>query len=217
MGRAVWIVLALMGLRAAPMMAGPMPLCIRVTMSANAKFVVVNDLTYDDPDETHVRKIRTSTFRVMPQVNEPNDYLHVNGPNSYWPMDTIWRVAFDFDSKDGREPIACAYTLITDDAEFLVFLNGWPVGAAMTIYRRSYEPRFPGNFSQSDHGMLVRAVPITDMLEKQPIPDFITDHTPSWFSGGDFKFSPDNRTLIHKTKSGATLLIDLATGVVKKS
>jgi len=184
-------------------------------MSANTSFVVVNDLTFDDPDETHVRKIKTSTFRVMPRVAEPNEPMRANGPNTYWPTDSIWSVIFD--GKDVRGLVACAYTLVTDDAEFLIFLNDEPMGTAMTIYRRSYRPRFPGNFSLSDHGTLVRAVPISDLWEKQQIPEMITDHTPYWFSGGDFTFSPDNRTLIHKTRWGTILQIDLATGVVKKS
>lgn len=211
--RVVLMVVVAIGLRTAPSLAGPLPPCIRVTMSANASFLVLNDLTYDDPDETHVRKIKTSTFRVMHRSTELNDYLRVNGPDTYWSMDAIWSVSFD--GKDGWS-LACSYTLVTDDGEFLIFLDGSPVGG-MTIYRRSYRPRFPGNWSNNDHGTMVRKVPLSELWEKQNIPEMMDDHTPFWFAGGDFKFSPDNRTLIHKTKWGATFQIDLATGVVKKS
>jgi hypothetical protein len=41
-------------------------LCIAATLSANNHIVVVNDLAYDNPDETHARRPRTSTFRVLP-------------------------------------------------------------------------------------------------------------------------------------------------------
>ena len=51
--------------------AGPMPPCVTATLSANNRILVVNDLTYDDQDETHVRHIRTSTFVCFAAMSIP--------------------------------------------------------------------------------------------------------------------------------------------------
>jgi len=43
-------------------------------------------------------------------------------------------------------------------------------------------------------------------------PRFWTDETPEWFAGGTFEFSSDYRQLIHKTRWGNTVRINLADG-----
>jgi hypothetical protein len=53
-----------------------------------------------------------------------------------------------------------------------------------------------------DHGVLIRKIPLNELWPPEQIPEMITDHTPQWFASGTFAFSPspDNRTLIHKTR-----------------
>jgi hypothetical protein len=194
--------------------AGPLPPCIAATLSANGTILVLNELTYDDQDESHVRHIRTSTFRVFRRYVDPNEGLQLNGPNAYW-ANPLWSVVFA--SSDKAYSTACSYTLVTDDAEYLILLGGAFLGqdAALSIYRRRDHPGRPVGGPGPDHGVLVRQVPLSDLWSPEHIPRMINDHTPLWFESGTFTFSPDNRTLIHKTGWGKTLQINLETGEVR--
>jgi hypothetical protein len=58
--------------------------CIVATLSANNSILVVNELTYDDQDESHARYPRRSTFRVFRRHVDFNEGLRLNGPNTYW-------------------------------------------------------------------------------------------------------------------------------------
>ena len=40
------------------------------------------------------------------------------------------------------------------------------------------------------------------------------DHTPEWFAGGTFEFSSDSRKLIHETRWGNTVRVNLEDGSV---
>jgi hypothetical protein len=62
----------------------------------------------------------------------------------------------------------------------------------------------------------VRQILLGDLWSQEQIPQMITDHTPQWFASGTFAFSPDNRTLIHRTRWGKTFRISLATGEIKQ-
>jgi hypothetical protein len=173
----------------------------------------VNDLTYDDPDETHARIPRTSTFRVLRRYVEINEGLRLNGHNAYW-AGSLWSVVFTSSGKTSL--IACPYTLVTDDGEFLVLVSGGFLGSdALKIYRRREHPGQRRVSPDPDHGVLVRQVPLSDLWPTERIEHFITDATPQWFAGGMFGFSADNRTLIHKTRWGKTLEISLVTGEIK--
>ena len=86
---------------------------------------------------------------------------------------------------------------------------GCPIDLSPT---RSSRASFWG--SGPDHGVLVRQIPLLDLWPPEHIPGMINDHTPLWFASGTFAFSPNNRTLIHKTRWGKTLEISLETGQV---
>ena len=186
--------------------AGPLPPCIRATLSANGNALVVNDLTFDDPDETHVRKIETSTFRVFRSYRDLNYGLRVNGPNKYW-ADPYWEVVF---TRDGNPPmIACPYALVTENAQYLVLVGTNFTSTALSIYRRDDSSRVP------NRGVLVRQVPSSDLFPEIKRPEISTDHTPQWFAGGTFSFSADERTLIFTMSDGKRLQISLLTGDVQ--
>jgi len=187
------------------------PPCITATLSANNRILVVNDLTYDDPDATHARRPRTSTFRVIPRYIERNEGQRLNGPNTPW-SGSLWSVVF---TSGGRTPlILCSYTLVTDDGEFLVLISDG-FEPALSIYRRRDHPGLPLGGPGPDHGVLIRQIPLHDLWPPEHIPVMITDHTPLWFASGTFAFSLDNRTLIYKTRWGKTLEISLETGHVR--
>ena len=190
--------------------AGPLMPCIVATQSANGNILVVNELTFDDPDETHGRVPVTSTFRVFGRYIDINESHRVNGTNKYY-ANPIWSVVFE--RGDQTRVPACPYLLVTDDGEYVI-LFGDLFLQHLTIYRRRDHPGQPLGGSGPDHGVLVREVPLTELWSPEHIPSIETDSTPKWFAGGTFAFSSDNRTLIHKTRWGTTLQIDLATGEV---
>ena len=200
------------GLSAVPAHAGPPMPCIRATLSANGRILVVNDMTFDDPDETHARFIRGATLRVMSRYSEPNQGITMNGPNSYWAHE-MWSVVFK--NPDRGPVVGCPYTLVTDDGEFLVLVGDGFLGSdALSIYRRQNHPGQPIVVYGPDHGALVRKVQLSELWPSERIEHMITDATPQWFAGGTFAFSADNRTLVHKSRWGQTKSIDLATGKV---
>jgi hypothetical protein len=71
------------GLSAIPAHAVPPMTCILATLSANGRILVVNGRTFDDPDETHARMARKSTFQVFSRYSDAHQGL-LDGPNSYW-------------------------------------------------------------------------------------------------------------------------------------
>jgi len=191
--------------------AGPLMPCVTATLSANSRILVLNELTFDDPDETRPRHWRTSTFRVLSRYAELNEGMRLNGPDAYW-AHTLWSVVFT----SAKAPaIACPYALVTDDGEYLIFVGSGYIGtAALSIYHRRDHPGQPVG-AGPDHGVLVREIPLRDLWPQERIPDNITDHTPQWFASGTFSFLPDNQTLVHRTRWGTTFLISLATGEIK--
>ena len=189
--------------------AGPLAPCVMATLSANGQILVVNELVFEEPEtpETLARRVRSSTFRVFRRYISINDGLRMDGPDTYW-TDPLWSVVFD--DKPSLEP--CPYTLVTDDGEFLILVGGDIT--ALRIYRRRDHPGQPLGGSGPDHGVLVRAIRLSELWPAERIPDRRTDSTPQWYAGGTFAFSADNRTLIHKTRWGKTLQINLVTGAV---
>jgi hypothetical protein len=192
--------------------AGPARPCVAATLSANNNILVLNDLAYDDPDETHARRPRTSTFRVLQSYVDLNEGYRLNGPNTYY-VHALWSVVF---TRGDKTPMyACPYTLVTNDAEFLVLIGDFFGPTALSIYRRRDHPGRPSGGPGPDRGLLVRQIPLRDLWAPEHIPTGITDETPQWSALGTFAFSSDNRTLIHKTRWGKTLEFSLETGQVK--
>jgi hypothetical protein len=108
--------------------------------------------------------------------------------------------------------------LVTNDAEFLVLLENSPARIAMRIYRRREHPGQPLIDKAPDHGVLIRAVPLNEIqpAASSPLQMTFTDHTPQWYSHGDWTFTTDNKTLVFRGKTFGTVHIDLATGAVSK-
>lgn len=199
-------------------LAGPLPQCIGATLSADHHVLVINEMTFDDPDETHVRKVTGSTFHVLDQIREPNSGLRMSGPNLYWPSGELgagWSVRFS-SSKSAGVP-ACPYVLVTNDAEFLILLENSPAQIALRIYRRREHPGQRLIDKSPDHGVLIRTVPLSEIQPaSSPLQMTWTDHTPEWYSRGDWTFTADNRTLVFQGHTFGAIHIDLATGDVSK-
>lgn len=201
------------GLQCTPAHAGALLPCFAATLSAHANILVVNDLTFEDQDETHGRKIKTSTYRVIRRYSDPNEGLRLDGPDTYW-ADPLWRVVF---TNDGKSPfVACSYTLVTDDGEYLVLVNGQFGDDALTIYRRRDHPGQPFGGPGPDHGVLVRQVSWSELFPYERAPKLFVGGDPEWFAGGRFAFSSDNLSLIYKATSGKSVQILLFTGEVTR-
>lgn len=194
-----------------PAHAGPLRACIRATLSANGKILVVNDLTFDDPDESHARRPTMSTFRVLSRYVDINEPRRMKGPNTYWDMNSLWSLVLaDYD----QEP-TCPYTLVTNDGEYLILVGGgFRLDTALSIYHRRDHPGQPFGGPGPDHGVLVKRILLAELWPPEKLPDGMTDNTPEWFAGGTFSFSADDRTLIHTTQWGTTFHISLETGKV---
>ena len=193
--------------------AGPMPPCIEATLSANGRVLVANQLTYDNPDENHDRHITGSTFRVLRQYVDLNEHLRLNGPDVYW-TGAIWSLVFS--NRDRQIIGPCPYTLVTDDAEYLVLIGGaFDSRTVLSIYRRRDHPGQPFGGSGPDHGVHVRDIQLSELWAASQLPGNVTDHSPTWYAYGTFAFSPDNHFLIHKTRWGKTFNISLQDGAVR--
>lgn len=204
---------SLCALTAAPvtLRAGPLAPCVAATLSANGKILVINELTFEDPDETHGRRPQTSTFRILHRFADANEGTRVNGPNGYW-TDPMWSIVFK--SGEATPFIACPYTLVTDDGEYLVLLGPSIGPAALSIYRRLDHPGRPLGGPGPDHGVLVRQISLSDIWPQHQAPRMFFDSTPQWYANGTFAFSPNQRTLILTTRSGRKVKIDLKTGEI---
>jgi|GEM_PF-2151571 len=204
---AVWALIA----TTQPALAGPLAPCIRATLSAHGKILVVNDLTFSDPDESHARRPTISTFQVLRQSGDGSDRFRMNGPNAYWDTNSLWSLVLTHNDQD---PI-CPYLLVTDDGAYLILISGGAqFETALSIYRRRDYPDRPHVSLGPDHGMLIKRIPLSDLWPPQKVPTGITDHTAPWSSGGTFSFSADDRTLIHTTRWGTTFHINLETGAI---
>jgi hypothetical protein len=214
MARIHVIVLALfIGLGTTMAHAGPLLPCLTATLSAQGHILVLNDLTYDDPDETHGRRPVTSTFRVLRRYVDLNEGLRLNGPSSYW-ADALWKVVL---TNDRRSPFsACSYTLVTEDGEYLILVGGEIGGQALTIYRRRDHPGQPFGGPGPDHGVLIKQISWSQLFPSETAPVMFTDETPQWYAGGHFVFSPDNQKLIYTTPNGKILHVSLSTGEITR-
>ena len=185
--------------------------CLTATQSANGKVLVTDTLGFDDPDETHPRKIVSSVYQVYRRYSDLNEGLRLNGPDAYW-ADPLWKVEF---KQGGRSfPVACSYVLVPDDGEYLVFVGLMFGLRALTIYHhRAYDPSLGPLVSQQ--GELVREINLEELWPSDPPTGIITDHTPQWFAGANFTFSPDQKKLNYQDKSGRKIEIDLATGEIR--
>ncbi len=191
--------------------AGPVLPCLTSTQSANGNVLVTSTLGFDDPDDTHPRTVVSSVYQVYRRYTDANETLRLNGPNAYW-ADPFWKV--EFHRSAISLPIACSYVLVPNNGEYLVFVGLSPAGNAFTIYHhRPHDPSLGSLVSQQ--GELVREIKQAELWPSDSVKSMWTDHTPQWFAGGVFAFSPDEKQLTYQDISGRKLGIDLGTGELR--
>src|SRR5215469_4640184 len=195
--------------------AGPLFPCPTAVDSVhgNALAIVQDTIQWNG----HTGKLLRAQFTVMSKASFLNDYQRISAPVTYW-GDWRWTVVLHPNEEADRTfSMSCLVPLITDDARFLILLKTGPLfDSALRIYRQadSRERMEDGTIK----GVLVREVKLDELWPSGSIDPirFWSDHTPEWFAGGRFDFTDDNLQLIHKTRWGNTVRINLPDGKVLK-
>jgi hypothetical protein len=209
----VLVVLALILACALTALAGPLPPCVKAVNSNNGSFLVISDVQLESEHGNGAR-VQQVSLQVFPKENFINAKDRVTSPATYWTNWLQWSVVLD--SRNTHPVPGCPLSLITDDGEFLIVLNA--TDSALRIYRRRDHPGDPVR-EGPDHGVFIKDITLREIwpADKLPNVQIVTDETPQWFAGGTFEFSPDCRLLIHKTRWGNTVRINLQDGSVSRN
>jgi hypothetical protein len=102
--------------------------------------------------------------------------------------------------------------------QFLILLNLHATDSALTMYRRRDHPGDPVR-EGPDHGVLIKNISLEEIWPSERFSkvQMVTDERAQWFAGGNFEFSPDSRTLLHRTRWGNTVCINLRNGSVQET
>jgi hypothetical protein len=144
-----------------------------------------------------------------------NETQRLEGPTTFWTSSwNRWSVILSKDQIH-NEP-ECPLPIITDDGEFMILVSTGPVlgkdAIALQIYRRRDHRGDPVREGPA-HGVFVQAIRIDQLWPPDKITTAWDDETSEWFAGGKFDFR-NNAELIHTTRWGQTVRIDLSTGFV---
>jgi hypothetical protein len=180
---------------------GPLFPCVKAVSSKNGNFlVIVGDHSLD----------------IVRREEFINAHQRISAPAMFWNHQAVWSVPFT-SAQIHNEP-ECPLPLITDDGEFVILVStGMVLGKSapvLTIFRRRDHRGDPIR-EGPDHGVFIKSIRIDEIWPPDKVAEHTgasDDETPEWFAGGKFDFSPNLRELIHTTKSGDTVRIDLATG-----
>jgi hypothetical protein len=198
---------------ALPALAGALPPCVKAVSSNNRNFLVISDVQLE-PEHENGARVRQVSLQVFPKEEFISPQDRITASATYWTNWPRWSVVLD--SHDTLRVPACPLSLITDDGEFLILVNE-QADFALRIYRRRDYPGDPVR-EGPDHGVLIKDIGLREIwpADKFPKVQIVTDETPQWFAGGTFEFSPDCRLLIHRTRWGNTVLINLRDGSVSR-
>jgi len=194
--------------------AGPLFPCPTAVNSVHGNAIAIAHNT----SEWHAGsgKLLSVRFTVMRKMNFVNDSQKISAPVIYW-GDWPWAVVLDMNNQADGSFSSCAVPLVTDDAQFLILLATGPAfNSVLRVYREgdSSDRMQDGTVK----GVLVRDIKLEELWPATKIDPIRvwTDHTLEWFAGGSFDFAPGNLQLIHKTRWGSTVRINLPDGKALK-
>jgi hypothetical protein len=202
---------------ALPAVAGALFPCPKAVSSNNGNFLVLSDVQFEHGPEFTL-KVQRVSLQVFPKENFINAIHKLDTSSTYWSYSPWWDVVLD--SMPMHNEPECPVPLISDDGEFLILLRIGGVfsgeDAILQIYRwdHRYEPTVG---KTGNHGVLIKNIDLKEIWSPDKVAANTggwTDHTPEWFAGGTFEFSSDRRQLIHKTRWGNTVRINLEDGSV---
>ncbi len=190
---------------------------MKAVSSKNGNFLVLTDVQFE-PRQGSVQRVSLQVFSKEDFINEKD---RLTAPATYWTDRLLWSVVLD-SNRIHNEPHPCPLPLITDDGEFLILVHIGPAfsddPAVLQIYRRRDHL---GDLVRAgpDHGVFIKDIALKEIWTTDKLPassGVWTDETPQWFAGGTFEFSSDYRQLIHKTRWGNTVRINLEDGSLSK-
>ena len=212
------LLLSLILICALPALAGPLFPCVKAVSSNNGSFLAISEVRLE-PELGKTARVQQVSLQVFPKENFINAKDRLTSPAIYWTNWVQWSVVLD---SSNEHPVpACPLSLISDDGESLILLNihaAGSTGSALRIYRRRDHHGDPVR-EGPDHGVLIKDITLGEIWppDKSANVEIVTDETPQWFAGGTFEFSPDCRVLVHKTRWGNTVRINLQDGSVSRT
>jgi hypothetical protein len=192
-----------------PASAGSMFPCVKAFSSSNGNFFVMTNVQFR-PGNTF--KVQRVSLQVFPKETFTNDQFAA--PATYWTDFPQWSVILEGNQLENETK--CPLALITNDGEFLVLvhINSSPGDdRALQIYQRRdhiVDPMRTG----PDHGIFIKAIPLKEIWPPGALGVSGWNNEVQWFAGGSFAFSSDSRQLIHKTRWGNMVRINLPDGSV---
>lgn len=195
--------------------AGPSFPCPTAVNSVHGNALAIVHRTTEWHAGSAIGKILSVQLTVMTKTNFVNESQKISAPVTYW-GNWPWAVVLEMNNQVDQPFLSCAVPLVTDDAQFLILLATGPVfSSALRVYRKgdSSDRMQDGTVK----GILVRDIKLEELWPTAKIATQIwTDHTPEWFAGGSFEFAPGDLQLIHKTRWGSTVRVNLPDGEVSK-
>lgn len=186
-----------------PAVAGQGLQCPTAASSSSGNFLVLTEIALEKRNE------QISLFVFPKETFDNNKWA---APGRFWAEVPRWSVVVN---RPGRGELECFVPLVTDDGEFMVLVRRGLVSsgedAVLQVYRRDHHE--PGR------GILVKNIELKEIWKTpgklgENLVSIWTDGTPEWFAGGTFEFSSDYRQLIHSTRFGNTVQINLENGSV---
>lgn len=182
--------------------ASPLFPDVRASRSANGKYLVFVEQTFDSPDPSAARRVLHSTYVILRSEPFINSRDRLQTSASFW-SGSGWQVAPQ--SEASGYPFL---PLISDDGQTLVLVAadvamGNP--EVMRIYRR-----------QGNAAKLVRTLRLSDIWTHEEIESHAVfsdmGETPMWYAGGSLDFSPDDRELLYRSRWNDRVRIKLGDG-----
>ncbi len=177
--------------------AGPLFPDVRVSSSANGKYLVVIEETFDNPD-ANPRRVLQRTYVVLRTEPFVNDGDRLQTATQFW-SSTGWQVT------PARAASQLYLPMISNDGQTLVLvLVSEPMGdqEVVRIYRR-----------EGNQAKLIRAVKLSDFWTADEMKTYVgpaSDGTPMWYAGATLEFSSDDQDLLFRSRWNDTVKINLA-------
>jgi hypothetical protein len=196
---------------ASPATAGALFPCVKASSSSKGNFFVLTEVqTQAVPGNP--AKVRRVSLQIYPRETFSNDKFTASV--THWTDLPVWTVVLE--GNQLQNETKCPLALITDDGEFLVLvhINSSPGDDhALQIYRRRDHLGIPTGVGP-DHGIFIRPIALKELWPAGSLGVSGWDDTIQWFAGGNFEFSSDSKQLVHKTRWGNAVRINLQDGSV---
>ena len=198
-----------------PAVAGAAFPCPKATMSSNGQFLVLTDVVMKQGSENNI-EAQSVSFQVFPRERFINAKDNLSTPATYWASWARWTIIVSPEQLHGTQ--GCLIPLISDDGEFVVLLHTGFISAndhVLEIYRWDHAAR--KGTTSTNQGVFVKGLSLKEFWSTSELASrgtVWTDESLQWFAGGSFTFSSDERQLIHKTRRGNSVRINLTDGSV---